>query len=143
MTADYHDCFQLSTLVLWTLALLALSSTRFIERFSPYLILAVDLFVLVAVAVVNLLSTAGAIQTLQWEASQYYDDATSGHDGYYIFNPDRDQPGQPRLIKVPPQNATICSSFGGDCAAQETFTSNTHHRAKVEIAGCVLAWIAV
>ena len=83
------------------------------------------------------------MQTLQWTAAQYYDDANSGHDGYYEYNPNRGQPGQPRLLKVPPQNATACSGFDGDCTAQEAFTRNTHRRARVELAGVGFACVAV
>lgn len=97
----------------------------------------------VTLATVTFISTVGAVQTLQWTAEQYYHDAESGHDGYYEFNPNRGQPGQPRLLKVPPQNATACSGFGGDCKAQETFTRNTYKRARVELAGVGIAWVAV
>ena len=89
----------------------------------------------VTLVTVTFISTVGAVQTLQWTAAQYYDDANSGHDGYYEYNPNRGQPGQPRLLKVPPQNATACSGFGGDCTAQDIFTRNTRGRARVELAG--------
>ena len=123
--------------------MLACLSTVLKRPLHPYIILHLDIFNFVALAGVNFLSTVGAIQTLQWKASQYYDDANSGHDGYYIFNPDRGKPGQPRLLKVPPQNATVCSGFQGDCKAQTAFTDRTYHRARVELVGIGATWLAV
>lgn len=109
----------------------------------PYATLFLDTFIFIILAVINLFSTAGAVQTLQWRAEQYYDDAKSGHDGYYIYNPNRGQPGEPRVLKVPPANATICSGWDGDCDAQHAFERKTQARAKVELGGVSCAWVAV
>ncbi|CAF9925346.1 MAG: hypothetical protein HETSPECPRED_005811 [Heterodermia speciosa] len=135
--------------------LLPLSLTTLISLFSllllftplsslhPYATLPLDIFNLLTLSVVSLISTFGAIQTLQWTAAQYYNDANSGHDGYYIVNPKLGQPGEPRFVKVPPQNATVCSGWGGDCPAQRMFERTTSRRARVEVVGVGIAWGAV
>ena len=74
---------------------------------------------------------------------QYYDDANSGHDGYYIFNPNRGQPGEPRFLKVPRANATMCSGWDGDCDAQSALEKKTQSRARVELGGVSCAWVGV
>ena len=114
-----------------------------LSSLHPYATLPLDIFNILTLSVVNLISTVGAIQTLQWTAAQYYNDATSGHDGYYILNPNLGQPGQPRFLKVPPQNATVCSGWEGDCTAQRMFERRTSGRARVELVGVGTAWGAV
>ncbi|KAG6994186.1 hypothetical protein G7Y79_00046g082370 [Physcia stellaris] len=110
---------------------------------QPIPTLLCDLFSLLTLSAINLISNFGAVQTLQWTAAQYYDDATSGHDEYYILNPHDGEPGQPRYLKVPPANATVCSGWGGDCEAQGKFERATFRRARVEIGGVACAWGAV
>lgn len=129
---------QASLSVLYTLVTLLSSALG--HHLHPIIVLSLDISLWIALATANFFSTVGAIYTLQWEAAQYYHDENSGHDGYYVFNPQRGEPGQPRFLKVPPQNATVCSGFDGDCAAQEAFTQRTHQRAKVELVGVCMIW---
>ena len=73
----------------------------FIERFNPYLVLTLDALAWISLTVANVVLAFGAVETLRWETLRCYDDTTS--DGEYEVNLDKGQPGQARLIKVPPQ----------------------------------------
>jgi hypothetical protein len=73
----------------------------FIERFDPYLVLTLGALACISLAVANVVLAFGAVETLRWETLRCYDDTTS--DGEYEVNLDKGQPGQARLIKVPPQ----------------------------------------
>ena len=103
----------------------------------PGVSVAFDLVLWVALFVGGLVATASATYTFQWNAAQWYDDATSGHDGYYTYAED----GGGRIY-IPPKNATICSGFDS-CAEQAAFTDWTHHRAVVELLACAFTWVAV
>jgi len=73
----------------------------FIERFNPYLVLTLDAVAWISLAVADVVLAFGAVETLRWETLRCYDDTTS--DREYEVDPDKGQPGQVRLIKVPPQ----------------------------------------
>ena len=103
----------------------------------PGIALALDLVLRIALFVVGLIATASATQTLQWTAAQYYNDALSGHDGYYAY-----EGANIGRVWVPPKNATTCSGFGS-CTEQDAFTDWTHHRAIVELVACAITWVAV
>ncbi|KAL8997829.1 MAG: hypothetical protein Q9169_003002 [Polycauliona sp. 2 TL-2023] len=125
----------LSLLSFYNILCLLLTHFSHFRSLHPYATLPLDLIISITLGFINLFSTAGAVQALQWRAGQYYDDARSGHDGYYIYNPNRRKPGEPRLLKVPPRNATVCSGWDGDCDAQHAFENKTRARARVGLGG--------
>ena len=131
---------QLGLSLLWNIANLIIPFIRWpVHAGVTVVTVAYDLFLWIALFIGGLVATASAIYTFQWNAAQWYNDATSAHDGYYAYAEDGSGRGR---IFVSPKNATVCSGFN-DCTEQDAFTSWTHHRAVVELVGCAFTWLAM
>lgn len=100
----------------------------------PAIAIAFDLILWLGFFVTGIFLTAAAGESLNWHATEWYNDNQTIPAHWEYANHTR--------VYIPEQGPRPCSGFA-NCAEQMSFTNETHYRAKIEIVAGAATWIVL